>query len=80
MKRYWLAVCLVLMMRFGMAQEGDAPFLDGATRPEPRATAPAKPPTLIAPQAQPTRITLPPTQRPFRGDAAEGESTAQPKL
>jgi len=80
MKRYWLAGCLALLMSIGMAQDGDAPFLDGAVRPETDAVAPTKPPTLIAPQAKPTRITLPPTQRPFQGNTSEGESTAQPKL
>ncbi len=80
MKRYWLTGCFILLISIGMAQEGDAPFIDGAMRPETREGAPTKPPTLVAPQAKPARITLPPTERPFSGNPQGGESTAQPKL
>lgn len=80
MKRYWLIGCFALLMGVAMAQEGDAPFLDGAVRPESQTLAPQQPPTLIAPQAKPTRIALPPTQLPYRGNPSQGESTAQPML
>ncbi|GIV04495.1 MAG: hypothetical protein KatS3mg016_0070 [Fimbriimonadales bacterium] len=80
MKRCWLIGCCVLLMGFGMAQEGDAPFLDGAMRPPAEESVRAKPPKLVAPQAKPTQITLPPTQIPYRGNGSDGDSTAQPRL
>ncbi|MCS7066433.1 MAG: hypothetical protein NZL85_09205, partial [Fimbriimonadales bacterium] len=80
MRRYWLAGCLALLMSFGATQEADAPYLDGAMRPEPPETRPTKPPTLVAPQVKPTRVLLPPTEMPTLGNPSTGESTAHPIL
>jgi len=79
-KHYWLIGCLVLLTGLGMAQEDDAPFLDGAVRPPAEEKVPADPPKLVAPKAKPTQIMLPPTEIPNRGSGSEGTSTAQPIL
>ncbi len=80
MRRCWFTWLVALWMSLATAQEGEAPYLDGAMCPAPPMNPSTKPPTLIAPLAKPTRITLPRTQAPPQSGGATGESTVQPKL
>lgn len=71
------ALCLPLHTQED-SPEGNGAYLDGATNPNPIVIEQKA--SLIAPDIRANRVALPPTSRPYRGDAFSGETTAHPIL
>ena len=71
------SLCLPLLAQED-SPDNDNAYLDGAINLNP--TVREERATLLAPKVRANRIALPPTSPPYRGEAASGESTAQPIL